>query len=124
MNELALREQKLYRLRCELEKRKKMMMKKGELLKNHVDENNFLNIILDDYQKYYKHIVDTKKKQLEEFNKLRSYLMATKSNIKSIDINIDRAKLDYKDINNEISKLKSELDEIISNNNINKDEQI
>ena len=123
MNELALREQKLYRLRSELEKRKKTMMKKGELLKNHVDENNFLSIILDDYQKYYKHIVDTKKKQLAEFNKLRSYLMATKSNIKSIDINIDRAKLDYKDINNEISKLKSELDEIISNNNINKDEQ-
>ena len=123
MNELALREQKLYRLRCELEKRKKMMIKKGTLLKNNVDENNFLNIILDDYQKYYKHIVDTKKKQLEEFNKLRSYLMATKSNIKSIDINIDRAKLDYRDINNEIIKLKNELDEIISNNNINKDEQ-
>ena len=119
MNEIAIREKKLYHLKCELEKRKKNMIEKGKKLKKHTDENDFLKIILDDYNKYYKYIIEIKKQQLEQFNHLKNYLANVKSNIHSIDINIDRAKLDYRDINNEINKLKGELDQIISNSNIN-----
>ena len=119
MNEIALREKKLYHLKCELEKRKKNMFEKGKQLKKHTDENTFLKLIMEDYQKYYNYIISIKKKQLEEFNQLKTYLANVKSNIHSIDINVDRAKLDYRDINNEISKLKGELDQIISNSNIN-----
>jgi len=119
MNEISIREQKLYQIKYELDKRKRKIVDKGKILKKHTNENEFLQIVLDDYKKYYNHIIDTKKKQLEEFNRLKQYIIATKSNIHSIDINIDRAKLDYKDINNEITKLKSELDQMISNDNIN-----
>ena len=119
MNEIALREKKLYHLKCELQKRKKNMIEKGKILKNHTEENEFLKIILEDYNKYYNYIIDIKKEQLNQFNQLKNYLANVKSNINSIDINIDRAKLDYRDINNEISKLKGDLEEIISNSNIN-----
>ena len=119
MNEIAIREKKLYHLKCELEKRKKNMIQKGKVLKKYTNENDFLQIILDDYNKYYTHIIDVKKKQLDQFNQLKNYLANVKTNIHSIDINIDRAKLDYKDINNEIDKLKGELNQIISNSNIN-----
>ena len=119
VNDIALREKKLYHLKCELEKRKKIMIEKGKKLKKHTNENEFLKIILEDYNKYYNYIIDIKKKQLDQFNQLKHYLANVKSNIQSIDINMDRAKLDYKDINNEINKIKGELNQIISNSNIN-----
>tara|TARA_E500000178_G_C16937423_1_gene714677 strand:+ start:216 stop:578 length:363 start_codon:yes stop_codon:yes gene_type:complete len=119
MEELVYREKKIYNLKCELEKRKRHMMEKSKLLKDNLQDNKFLKVILDDYKEYYNYIISVKKKQLQQFTFLKNYLEKTNSELKTIDINMERAKLDYKDINNEISKLKLELNQIISNSNIN-----
>ena len=75
-------------------------------------ENKFYQSVLDDYEKYYNHIVEEKQQQYDALNNISNYLdnLLLESNIAKDKLKTIRD--DQSDISNKLSQLRSELEEI------------
>ena len=116
--EVAIRDIKIEHIKCELEHKKKNLLKKLILLNKNVKENSFLEDVVGDYKKYNDFIVKQKKEQLDAFNIILEYLDRITMESKLTDVALGRAQHDQKTILREMDKIKDELDEMISSSNI------
>ena len=117
--DIAMHDQKLQHMKCELKDRKKKLFKKFLLLKNNENENKFLGGIVDDYHRYYDYIVGQKKEQIEALGIIAEYLDRITLETKLTDAALEKAKRDQKEILGEMDAIKDDLDEIISGVNVN-----
>ena len=116
--DLALRDQKLHHVKCELRDRKKKLFNKLLVLQKNVKENKFLEGIVDDYGRYYDYMVRQKTEQLEAFKIISEYLNKITLETELTDAALERAKDDQSNILREMNYIKEDLDEIISTGNI------
>lgn len=116
--EVAVRDIKVEHIKCELEHKKKILLKKLVLLNKNVKENSFLEDVVSDYKKYNNFIVKQKKEQLDAFNIILEYLNRITMETELTDVALERAQHDQKTILREMDKIKEELDEMISDSNI------
>ena len=116
--DLALRDQKIFQLKAELENRKRVLCAKRQQLKGNMRENNLLKEVAKDYDTYNKNIIDQKEKQIIFLKRLNDYIEDISVDLKLTDNKLKESKQEQREIMKEISFLKSEMDDLVENNTI------
>lgn len=113
-NKLAQRDLKLIQIYEEIKNKKDLILKKKKDLSKKKNVNAYLEIVNTDYENYYNYILEQKKKELDAMNILNEYIDDLVNTDKLVDTQLKTAKRDQREILNEISKIKGELDKLIA----------
>lgn len=113
---LALRDQKIFQLKAELENRKRILCAKRQQLKSNMRENHLLREVAKDYDNYNKHIIDQKEQQIVFLKRLNDYIENISVDLKLTDNKLKESKQEQREIMKEISFLKSEINDLVENN--------
>jgi hypothetical protein len=111
-NPLADRDLKLLQLDEEIKKKKELIFKKRLELEEKKDLNPYLEVVNEDYKKYYEGEVDKKKNELTAMTVLNDYISYLEDANHLINNQILTAKHDKKEILHEINKIKKDLDNL------------
>ena len=111
--ELALRDKKIFQMKSELENRKRLLCAKRHQLIQNKKENSLLGSVLDDYEKYNKHVIDENEKKTIFLQMLYSYIERISHDLKLTDSKLKESKDEQRDIMKEISFLKGEIDDLV-----------
>ena len=114
MTPLAERDLKVNDIETQIKKRQKLILDKARDLEQTKKENQFLEYIYKDYRKYYSFILNEKKQQIQTLGLLQNYLDNLMRTDKITKVEVANVKNDQTIILEEISKIKSELDNLIS----------
>ena len=114
--ELAIRDHKIFQIKAELENRKKMLCAKRNMLRTTVNENEFLRGVVDDYKQYTKHIITQKEKQMKFLQGINEYINNITIDLRLTDNKLRESKQEQREIINEISIIKRELDDLVKTN--------
>jgi DNA repair exonuclease SbcCD ATPase subunit len=110
---LENRDQQLLQIENLIDAKRKMLIDKQKNFKNLTKQNEFLNEVKQDYNKYYGYIVKQKEDQMSALTMLNGYIKdLTVSGNLSIN-NIEDAKNEQNKILNEINSIKKGIDDII-----------
>ena len=96
----------------EIENREKELRETYKDLKRTNLENKFFQSVLDDYEKYYKIIIDLKQKQFTAFQEISDYLDELNSETSLTKDQMTELRTDQKDILSKLSYIRHELNEI------------
>jgi hypothetical protein len=113
---LAIRDHKIIQLKAELENRKKILCMKRHQLKNNIKENELLKEVANDYNNYNNHIISQKEKQIVFLQMLNEYIDNINDDLMITTNKLKNSQQDQREILNEISVLKNELDELVNSN--------
>jgi|TARA_A100001015_G_scaffold250597_1_gene289094 translation initiation factor 2B subunit (eIF-2B alpha/beta/delta family) len=119
--EIAIHDKILDDLQNELENKKNMLKNKYENLNTVKESNEFLSDVLEDYDKYYKFILEQKQQQEVTMKNIIYHIDKIIKEENLSNESLLEAKKEQNTILNEIDKVKNEIDEIIliSNNKLN-----
>jgi hypothetical protein len=111
-HKLADRDLKLLQLDEEIKNKKNLLLKKRKELEEKKGLNQYLEIVKDDYNKYYEVEVNKKKNELKAMTILNDYISYLENENHLVNNQIVTAKHDKKEILHEINKIKKELDNL------------
>jgi hypothetical protein len=114
MYKLTLVERDLYLVHIDklMEEKRKMLLEKQKTLQQTAKENEYLEMVRNDYRKYYNHIVKQKEDQINAMNYLKQYIDEIMVNGKLTDTDLENAKMEQDELIQEMSDIKSKMDEI------------
>ena len=115
MYKLTLVERDLYLVHIDtlMDEKRKMLLEKQKTLQQTAKENEYLEMVRNDYRKYYNHIVKQKEDQINAMNYLKQYIDEIMVNGKLTDTDLENAKMEQDELIQEMRNIKSKLDEII-----------
>ena len=115
MYKLTLVERDLYLVHIDtlMDEKRKMLLEKQKTLQQTAKENEYLEMVRNDYRKYYNHIVKQKEDQINAMNYLNQYIDEIIVNGKLTDVDLENAKMEQDELIQEMGNIKSKLDEII-----------
>ena len=115
MYKLTLAERDLYLVHIDtlMEEKRKMLLEKQKTLQQTAKENEYLEMVRNDYRKYYNHIVKQKEDQINAMNYLKQYIDEIIVDGKLTDVDLENAKMEQDELIQEMGNIKSKLDEII-----------
>ena len=115
MYKLTLAERELYLVHIDtlMDEKRKMLLEKQKTLQQTAKENEYLEMVRNDYRKYYNHIVKQKEDQINAMNYLKQYIDEIIVNGKLTDVDLENAKLEQDELIQEMGNIKGKLDEII-----------
>ena len=113
---LADRDIYLIHIENEIEIRKKKLLEKQKKMHGISKQNQFLNLVKEDYKKYYDIIIHQKQEQLKALELLKNYIHDLSVSGHLSQNNIKDGLYEQKKILREIKKIKKGLDEIIQTN--------
>lgn len=115
MYKLTLVERDLYLVHIDtlMDEKRKMLLEKQKTLQQTAKENEYLEMVRNDYKKYYNHIVKQKEDQINAMNYLKQYIDEIIVNGKLTDVDLENAKMEQDELIQEMGNIKSKLDEII-----------
>ena len=117
---LENRDQQLLQIENLIDAKRKMLIDKQKKFKNLTKENEFLNEVKQDYNKYYSYIVKQKEDQMSALTMLNSYIKDLTVSGNLSKNNIEDAKNEQHKILTEINSIKKGIDDIIKEtDNIN-----
>lgn len=93
--------------------KRKMLLEKQNILKREEKQNEFLNIVRNDYKKYYFFIIKQKKDQVTSMEILQKYLDDLIVSGKLTDEDLLNAKKQHKHILGELNKVKNNLSGLV-----------
>jgi hypothetical protein len=94
--------------------KKKLLCENQKKIKMSCKENTFLEKVKQDYDKYFAYIVEQKKNQIKALEMLNFYVEKLQKSASLSENNLIDSKNEQKKILTEIAKIKTNLDEIIS----------
>jgi hypothetical protein len=97
-----------------IEAKEKMLFEKQKKLQIISKENDFLEVIKDDYSNVYNYVVQQKTDQIKALYALDEYLKQLNLDDKVTKYNLEDSKEEQKKILNEVELIKRKLDSIIS----------
>ena len=100
-----------------IDAKRKMLHDKQKKLKFISKQNRFLDVIKDDYSKYYSYISKQKEDQIKALEILNKYIHDLTISGKLTKHNIDDANFEQEKIFREIKSIRKGLDDIISDTN-------
>jgi hypothetical protein len=100
-----------------IEEKRALLLQKQHHLKKAAKQNHFLEVVKNDYAKYYDYIAQQKREQIQAFELLNKYIQDLNSTNKLSKYNIEDAKVEQQKIIGEISSIKKGLDELMTNTN-------
>jgi hypothetical protein len=110
---LAERDLQLIQIEAEIRNKKKLLIKKRKDLDKKHKLNQYLDVVKQDYTKYYDYIFNEKQQQYDALILLKEYMNDLINTENLVDDQLRTAKHDQKDILREIDNVKNELDELI-----------
>ena len=110
---LENRDQQLLQIENLIDAKRKMLIDKQKKFKNLTKENEFLNDVKQDYNKYYGYIVKQKEDQMSALSLLNNYIKDLTVSGKLSKNNVDDAKNEQQKILTEINSIKSGIDDIM-----------
>lgn len=110
---LEKRDQELLQIENLIDAKRKMLLDKQKKFKNLSKQNEFLNDIKQDYNKYYGYIVKQKQDQMSALSMLNTYIKDLTVSGNLSKNNIDDAKNEQQKILTEINSIKKGIDDII-----------
>ena len=117
---LENRDQQLLQIENLIDAKRKMLIDKQKKFKNLTKENEFLNEVKQDYNKYYGYIVKQKEDQMSALTMLNGYIKDLTVSGTLSKNNIEDAKNEQQKILTEINSIKKGIDDIIKEtDNIN-----
>ena len=114
---LENREQQFIQIEKLIEAKRKMLLDKQQKIIFISKQNQFLNEIKVDYNKYYNYIAHQKREQIEALNLLNKYINDLAVSGELSKNNIIDAKHEQQKILSELNTIKSSLDNIIKDTN-------
>ena len=113
---LAERDIYLIHIENEIQFRRKKLLEKQNKIHGISKQNHFLELVKQDYKKYYDIIIQQKQEQLKALELLKTYIhdLSVSGNLSKG--NIKDGLYEQKKILHEIKKIKKGLDEIIQTN--------
>ena len=119
---LENRDQQLLQIENLIDAKRKMLIGKQKKFKNLTKQNEFLNEVKQDYNKYYGYIVKQKEDQMSALTLLNGYIKDLTVSGTLSKNNVQDAKNEQQKILTEINSIKKGIDEIIKETgNINSD---
>jgi len=114
MYKLTLAERDLYLVHIDtlMEEKRKMLLEKQKTLQQTAKENEYLEMVRNDYRKYYNHIVKQKEDQINAMNYLKQYIDEIIVDGKLTDTDLENAKMEQDELIQEMDNIKGKLDEI------------
>ena len=110
---LENRDQQLLQIENLIDAKRKMLIDKQKKFKNLTKENEFLNEVKQDYNKYYGYIVKQKEDQMSALTMLNGYIKDLTTSGTLSKNNIEDAKNEQEKILTEINSIKKGIDDII-----------
>jgi len=110
---LAQRDIYLVHIESQIENKKRMLLEKQKILKETSKENELLNLVRTDYQKYYNYIIKQKRDQIEAMSLLKHYIDDLIIKGKMTDTDLENARNEQEMLVREMGTIKQDLDEII-----------
>ena len=110
---LENRDQKLLQIENLIDAKRKMLIGKQKKFKNLTKQNEFLNEVKQDYNKYYGYIVKQKEDQMSALTLLNTYIKDLTISGSLSKNNIQDAKNEQQKILTEINSIKKGIDDII-----------
>jgi hypothetical protein len=98
----------------EVERKKEFLLEKRKRLKNMTKENELLDSVKQDYDKYYNFILREKKEQMAAMEKIKKSLDDIIIFGKLTDIDLFNAKKEQDEIIKEMGNIKNKLDDIVN----------
>ena len=114
-NELADKDEQLIHLENLIESKRKMLLEKQKKLRFVYKQNQFLDVVRQDYDTYYSYIVKQKQDQMKALQLLNNYVMDLTRSGNLTKHNMTDAKHEQRKIVNEMKSIQMNLDEIVSN---------
>lgn len=114
MEDQANRDLIKLKIEMEMKKNQKAMLHRLKYLNDMQHKNEFLREIAKDYNRYYKFIIDEKKKEKANIEKLLIYLDNLMVEGDLSDTMLKRAEFQQKNILRELNRVKNSLDEMVS----------
>jgi hypothetical protein len=108
------KDQFLRNLEDQINKKKQIMFSKRRFLDETKKDNEYLEGVRKDYEKYRQYIARSKKQELDAMIMLKSYVDDIILNGNLINDDLNNAKLEKARIMKEINKIKQTLDEIVA----------
>ena len=126
MYKLTLAERDLYLVHIDtlMDEKRKMLLEKQKTLQQTAKENEYLEMVRNDYRKYYNHIVKQKEDQINAMNYLKEYIDEIMVSGKLTDMDLENAKMEQDELIQEMDNIKGKLDEIIELQTDSSDESI
>jgi hypothetical protein len=114
MYKLTLAERDLYLVHIDtlMDEKRKMLLEKQKTLQQTAKENEYLEMVRNDYRKYYNHIVKQKEDQINAMNYLKQYIDEIMVDGKLTDVDLENAKMEQDELIQEMAHIKSKMDEI------------
>ena len=114
MYKLTLAERDLYLVHIDtlMDEKRKMLLEKQKTLQQTAKENEYLEMVRNDYRKYYNHIVKQKEDQISAMNYLKQYIDEIIVDGKLTDVDLENAKMEQDELIQEMAHIKSKMDEI------------
>ena len=109
------KDQKFLYMQQMIEQKRNMLLEKQRYLKKAAKQNQFLEVVKNDYAKYYNYIAQQKREQIEAFELLNKYIEDLNATNKLSKYNMEDAKTEQQKIMSEIGSIKKGLDEIMTN---------
>jgi DNA repair exonuclease SbcCD ATPase subunit len=110
---LENRDQQLLQIENLIDAKRKMLIDKQKKFKNLTKQNEFLNEVKQDYNKYYGYIVKQKEDQMSALTMLNGYIKDLTVSGTLSKNNIEDAKNEQNKILTEINSIKKGIDDII-----------
>lgn len=113
---VAIRDKRIASLQTQIENRRKLLASNNKNLKIITDENEYLNEIANDYNKYFDYIKENKEQQIKAFDLIYKYLERLIKSNNYTEEEMINATREQKEILEQIDLIKNELDDIINEN--------
>jgi hypothetical protein len=110
---LGERDSQLYYIESQIESKRKLLIEKRKYLQKTIEENNFLEGVKNDYEKYNNYIITQKKDQIHAMSILKQYIEDIITSGKLTDNDIKESKKEQQELLREIENIKKNLDELI-----------
>ena len=110
---LAIRDKNIKDLQSKLEERRQILLEQHRNLKKTTKENEFLEEVAQDYNKYYGFIKKQKEEQIAAFELINEYLEKIISDSKITETSLRTAKQEQSQIIERINSIRKELEDIM-----------
>ena len=109
------KDEQLIHLEQLIESKRRMLLEKQKKLRLVSKQNEFLDVVREDYAKYFDYIIKQKQDQVKALNLLNDYIHDLTRSGNLTKHNISDAKHEQRRIMNEMKSIQNNLDEIILN---------
>lgn len=114
---VAVRDKTIASLQDQISNRRRLLRENNQKLNIVLDENEYLDEISQDYQKYFQHIKEQKEQQIKAFDLIHKYLERLIKSNQITESEMVNAIRDQREILEKINSVKTELDEMIDGDN-------